>query len=185
MTEQGNAGEARKGLIDSVKGKAKEVAGAVLGNDSLTTEGHLERTQAKERKEANREEAVADAEAAQARAVATEAKTEADARRREVSSESAAAKAAVHADQVTDEAAAVRTGERVAARQQTAAELAAEREIESAESAERQQAATTVEKLIDDVDEHRRTQRITRNAHDEADRIRERADQLTEDAELP
>jgi uncharacterized protein YjbJ (UPF0337 family) len=42
--------EARKGLIDSVKGKAKEIAGAVTGNDSLTAEGQLEQTQAKERK---------------------------------------------------------------------------------------------------------------------------------------
>ena len=34
--------EARKGLIDSVKGKAKEIAGAMTGNDSLTAEGQLE-----------------------------------------------------------------------------------------------------------------------------------------------
>jgi hypothetical protein len=36
MTESGKADETRKGLIDSVKGKAKEVVGAVTGNDSLT-----------------------------------------------------------------------------------------------------------------------------------------------------
>ena len=53
MTEHSKADEARKGLIDSVKGKAKEIAGAVTGNDSLTSEGQLEQTQAKERKEAN------------------------------------------------------------------------------------------------------------------------------------
>ena len=68
MTEHDKADEARKGLIDSVKGKVKEVAGAVTGNDSLTAEGQLEQTQAKERKEANSVEAVADAEAAQAHA---------------------------------------------------------------------------------------------------------------------
>ena len=67
MTEHDRADQARKGLIDSIKGKAKEVAGAVLGNDSLTAEGQLEQTQAQERKEANSVEAVADAEAAQAR----------------------------------------------------------------------------------------------------------------------
>ena len=50
MTEHKKADEARKGLIDSVKGKVKEVAGAVTGNDSLTAEGQLEQTQAKERK---------------------------------------------------------------------------------------------------------------------------------------
>lgn len=47
------AGEARKGLIDSVKGKAKEVVGSLSGNDSLTAEGQLEQTQARERKDAN------------------------------------------------------------------------------------------------------------------------------------
>ena len=60
-------------LIDSVKGKAKEVFGAVIGNDSLTAEGQLEQTQAQERKEANSVEAVADAEAAQARGDIAEA----------------------------------------------------------------------------------------------------------------
>ena len=74
MTEHSKADEARKGLIDSVKGKAKEIVGAVTGNDSLTAEGQLEQTQAKERKEANSVEAVADAEAAQAHAEAAEAR---------------------------------------------------------------------------------------------------------------
>ena len=45
MTEHHRADQARKGLIDSVKGKAKEIAGAVTGNDSLTAEGQLEQTQ--------------------------------------------------------------------------------------------------------------------------------------------
>jgi uncharacterized protein YjbJ (UPF0337 family) len=68
--------EARKGLIDSVKGKAKEIAGAMIGNDSLTAEGQLEQTQARERKDANSMQAVADAEAEQARVQATEARLE-------------------------------------------------------------------------------------------------------------
>ena len=76
MTKHNKADEARKGLIDSVKGKAKEIAGAVTSNDSLTAEGQLEQTQAQQRKEANALEAVADAEAAQAQAEATEAKVE-------------------------------------------------------------------------------------------------------------
>ena len=59
MTEHDKADQARKGLIDSVKGKVKEVAGAVTGNDSLTAEGQLEQTQARERKEANSVEAIA------------------------------------------------------------------------------------------------------------------------------
>ena len=50
MTEHNKADQARKGLIDSVKGKAKEIAGAVTGNDSLTAEGQLEQTQAENAK---------------------------------------------------------------------------------------------------------------------------------------
>ena len=33
MGEHDKADEARKGLVDSVKGKAKEIVGAVTGND--------------------------------------------------------------------------------------------------------------------------------------------------------
>jgi len=46
MSEHEKAEQARKGLIDSIKGKAKEIIGAVTGNDSLTAEGQLEQTQA-------------------------------------------------------------------------------------------------------------------------------------------
>ncbi len=35
MTQDNTADQARKGLVDSVKGKAKEIAGAITGNDSL------------------------------------------------------------------------------------------------------------------------------------------------------
>src|SRR6478752_6425403 len=76
MSEQDKAGQARKGLIDSVKGKAKEVVGAVTRNDSLTAEGQLEQVQARERMDANSVEAVADAEAEQARTEATQARVE-------------------------------------------------------------------------------------------------------------
>ena len=50
MTKHEKADQARKGLIDSVKGKAKEIVGAVTGNDSLTAEGQLEQTQAQNAK---------------------------------------------------------------------------------------------------------------------------------------
>src|SRR3954467_13868604 len=55
------AGEAREGLLDSVAGKAKEVAGAVSGKDDLVEEGQLQQAEARKRKEAVAEEAVADA----------------------------------------------------------------------------------------------------------------------------
>ncbi len=60
------AGEARQGFVSSVKGKAKEVAGAVTGNDSLTAEGQLQQSEAKARREANTGEAVANAERSEA-----------------------------------------------------------------------------------------------------------------------
>jgi uncharacterized protein YjbJ (UPF0337 family) len=71
------ADQARKSMSDSIKGRAKEIASAVTGNDSLTAEGQLERAQEKERKEASRAQAIADAEASEAKAQATEAKLEA------------------------------------------------------------------------------------------------------------
>ena len=50
MSEHSKAHEPRHGLIDSVKGKAKEIFGAVSGNDSLTAEGRLEQAEARRRK---------------------------------------------------------------------------------------------------------------------------------------
>ena len=94
MSEHKKADQARKGLVDSIMGKAKEFVGAVTGNDSLTAEGQLKQTQARERKEANRAEAVADAEVAQARADATEATLEGAEERRAVNAEAAGAQAA-------------------------------------------------------------------------------------------
>src|SRR3954451_20085765 len=55
------ATEAREGLFDSVTGKAKEVAGAVSGNDDLVEEGQLQQAEARNRKEAVADDAVADA----------------------------------------------------------------------------------------------------------------------------
>ena len=106
MTEHSKADEARKGLIDSVKGKAKEIVGAVTGNDSLTAEGQLEQTQAKERKEANSVEAVADAEAAQAHAEATEARVEGAQQRIVVNAQTAAVQSSVRNQQAAQKRAA-------------------------------------------------------------------------------
>src|SRR6476659_10504724 len=106
MSEQDKSGQARKGLIDAVKGKAKEVVGALTGNDSLTAEGQLEQTQAKERREANSVEAIADAEADQASAEATEARLEGAKRRTAVNAETRAAENTVRDDQAAQKRAA-------------------------------------------------------------------------------
>src|SRR5687768_15787570 len=68
MVDVGPAEEARKGLLGSLAGKAKEVAGAVIGNDSLTAEGQLQQAEAHARKDAATKDAVAQAEAQEATA---------------------------------------------------------------------------------------------------------------------
>ncbi len=55
------AAEAREGLLDGLKGKAKEVVGAVTGKDDLVEEGRLQQAEAQQRKAAATDEAVADA----------------------------------------------------------------------------------------------------------------------------
>lgn len=60
------AAEARKGLFDTMAGKAKEVAGALSGDDDLATEGQLQQAGAQAGKDANSREAVANASAGQA-----------------------------------------------------------------------------------------------------------------------
>src|SRR3954465_4328169 len=71
------APEAREGLFDSVTGKAKEVAGAVSGKDDLVEEGQLQQAEARNRKTAVADEAVADAKRAEADQELTEAAREA------------------------------------------------------------------------------------------------------------
>src|SRR3954470_863761 len=115
MSKHEKADQARKGLIDSVKGKAKEVVCAVTGNDSLTAEGQLEQTQAQQRKEANSVEAVADAEAEQARAEAADARLEGARERATVSADSAAAEAAARTQQQAQKRVAEQAGAQDAA----------------------------------------------------------------------
>src|SRR5215204_6475499 len=111
MTEHDKADEARKGLIDSVKGKAKEIAGAVVGNDSLTAEGQLEQMEARQRKEASVVEAVADAEAEEARAEATEARLEGAEQRIAVNARTAAVDSTVVSQQAVQKDTAERTAQ--------------------------------------------------------------------------
>jgi uncharacterized protein YjbJ (UPF0337 family) len=66
MTSDNTADEARKGLADSTAGKAKEFAGALTGKDELTEEGQLQQADARARREANSEQAIADAQSRQA-----------------------------------------------------------------------------------------------------------------------
>jgi uncharacterized protein YjbJ (UPF0337 family) len=59
----GNSGpeEAVKGAVEGVKGKAKEVAGAVLGRDDLYREGQAQQDKADAQRDAAKKEAEAEA----------------------------------------------------------------------------------------------------------------------------
>jgi uncharacterized protein YjbJ (UPF0337 family) len=185
MTKHDKVDQARKGLIDSVKGRAKELVGAVTGNDSLTAEGQLEQTQAQERKDANSVEAVADAEAEQAHAEAAEAKLEGAQERVAVNAEAAAVERSVQAQEDAEKRAAEQAAAHDAAQQKAQAELDAQREVERAKAQERVEVRAAAGEVVDAVDEHQTAEHIATNAHEEADRIRARAARLTNDADLP
>ncbi|TQR84428.1 CsbD family protein [Mycobacterium hodleri] len=166
------AGEARKGLIDSVKGKAKEVVGSLSGNDSLTAEGQLEQTQARERKDANAAEAVADAESAQAKARADDAAFEGERRRIVAEADAASAQQSATRQQAAEKQAAdqaanaevTRANEQAEAlrkRDQLAADVKAEAEVDAAS-----------DDYVDAVAEHQESAADAAAKRDEADRLR-------------
>lgn len=68
--------EAIKGVVEGVKGKAKEVIGAVTGRDDLQREGQAQQDKADSQREAAQKEA--EAEAARAAAKASEAREKAE-----------------------------------------------------------------------------------------------------------
>jgi uncharacterized protein YjbJ (UPF0337 family) len=185
MSEHSKAGEARKGLIDSVKGRAKEIVGALTGNDSLTAEGQLEQTQANERKEANSVEAVADAETAQARTEAAEARVEGAQERSALNAQTAAVETSVRNDQAAQKRAAEQIGHQDLAREKTRAELDALAKVRKANARERDEIDSAAEEVVDAVDDHLTAVRGASSAEAEADRIRQHADKLTNEADLP
>jgi len=67
-----------KGVVEDVKGKAKEAAGTVLGNKDLKHEGQAQQDKA----DAQRDVAKKEAEAEASRAAASAAETREDAARR-------------------------------------------------------------------------------------------------------
>jgi uncharacterized protein YjbJ (UPF0337 family) len=185
MSEHDKADEARKGLFDSVKGKAKEVAGAMTGNDSLTAEGQLEQTQARERKDANSIQAIADAEAEQARAKATEAKLEGAEERIAVDARTASVESSIVTQQAAQKAAAEQAAQHESARAATQAEIDAQREVERAEAQERVDVRAAASDATEAVDEHQAALDEAADARAAADEARQRAEKLTENADLP
>ena len=68
--------EAVKGVVEGVKGKAKEVIGVVAGRDDLQREGQAQQDKADAQREAAKKEA--EAEAARAEAKANEEREKAE-----------------------------------------------------------------------------------------------------------
>ena len=64
-----------KGIVEDVKGKAKEVVGTVTGNDDLKTEGAAQQDKAEAERDVAKKEA--EAEASRGAASAAEAKQKA------------------------------------------------------------------------------------------------------------
>jgi uncharacterized protein YjbJ (UPF0337 family) len=65
-----------KGVVEDVKGKAKQAVGAVTGNDSLEREGKAQQDKAESQREVAQKEA--EAEKARAKAKADEARQRAE-----------------------------------------------------------------------------------------------------------
>jgi uncharacterized protein YjbJ (UPF0337 family) len=185
LTEHDKAGQARKSLMDSVKGKVKEVVGAVTGRDSLTKEGQLEQIQAQARKEANAVDAVADAEAAQAREEIAEATGQGARERVELNTRTAAAQNSARADAKVQKSAAAQAHDRDATRDQLQAEMDAQREMVQAKAAEREEISEAAEEITDAQAKHQSSAQVANATHADADRIRQQADKLTNEADLP
>ncbi|MBF6327795.1 CsbD family protein [Nocardia transvalensis] len=65
--EKGGAREGFEGAVEDVKGKAKEAAGTVFGNENLRDEGRAQQDRAESKEEAAKKEAQAEKERAEAR----------------------------------------------------------------------------------------------------------------------
>jgi len=77
MSERDSGPEAGiKGVVEDVKGKAKEAVGTVTGNDSLKQEGRAQQDKADAQREVATKEA--EAEKARAKAAADEARQQAE-----------------------------------------------------------------------------------------------------------
>ncbi len=66
--DKGGIREGFEGAVEDVKGKAKEAAGTVLGNENLRDEGQAQQEKADSQQEAAKKEAQAEKERAEAEA---------------------------------------------------------------------------------------------------------------------
>src|SRR4051812_30034990 len=100
------ADEARTGLFDAVAGKAKEVAGAVTGHGGLVEEGQLQQADAQARKDANAQQAIAEAHSQRTARELREQTADATADKREAYARAGEQERSATQDAVSAEAAA-------------------------------------------------------------------------------
>jgi uncharacterized protein YjbJ (UPF0337 family) len=124
------AAEARAGLLGSIAGKAKEVAGAITGKDDLVEEGQLQLAEARRRKAALADEAVADAKL-------SKAAQELDETSRETAEQTKAAGAQAEREKSVVE------------RQRASEHVAADQDAVRQEATDRTAAQETADKLAD------------------------------------
>ncbi len=175
MTDD-NAAQTRKSFVESVKGKAKEVAGAVTGNDSLTAQGQLEQTEAKERRQASRIDAEADAEATEAREMAADAQREAARERSAAEARAAEAKTSARAHEAAQQSAAEQAGRRDAARAETQFEAEVRGEALRASAQQRQHVASAQAEYDSALENYRDEVGDAARAEAEADKLRRQAE---------
>jgi uncharacterized protein YjbJ (UPF0337 family) len=185
MAEQDTSGQARKGLVDSVKGKAKEVVGAFTGNDSLTAEGQLDQIQAQQRKQANAIEAVAESELRQARAEEAKTKVEGTHERLIADAQAALAEDSIESQQAVQKRAADQAAQQRAAVKQSQAEIAAQRQVQQAKAEERDEMRAAAKDVTDAAAEHQSSAQVAAMEKMEAERLRRDAANLTKEADLP
>jgi uncharacterized protein YjbJ (UPF0337 family) len=185
MSEQRNAEDARKGLIDSIKGRAKEIIGAITKNDSLTAEGQLQQEQARARKEASTAEALADAEAKEARAEVTNAKLDSVDARNRVDARIAATKNVAETERAAQTRAADQAAQRAATRESVQAQADAQREMQHAVAEEHAQVRAADEEVREALDDHRAAVADAAKARAEADDLRAQAEDLPSITDRP
>ncbi|EKF25501.1 putative csbD-like protein [Mycolicibacterium hassiacum DSM 44199] len=175
----------RRGLLDSVRGKVKQIVGSVTGNDSLTTEGHLQEVVAHQRQAAEQADAVAAASAEQAEAKRLEAERTGAEQRAAVRAEAAARKQEIDAGQAAEQRAVRDTAHQDLAAGLSAAEQHERRRIQQAEAERRTEQRDAAADVTETLDEHRGAVRASAKVRAEADRLRAEADRLADQSDVP
>jgi uncharacterized protein YjbJ (UPF0337 family) len=127
MSDETKATEARQGLKDAITGKAKELAGAVTGSDSLTAEGQLQQTEATARREATARDSLADAQTHEADEEFATERNEAESERDEARQQASQLASKVQQERAEEKSQAEKNADRM----QVAGEAVAEAETRS------------------------------------------------------